>query len=69
MSRINVPILIVGAGPVGDLDGDGDVDFADMLVVIGAWGECPPQPPCPADLDGSGDVGFGDVLVLIGNWT
>ena len=33
-------VLISGSGPQ-DLDGDGDVDFADLLALIGAWGDCP----------------------------
>ncbi|MHC5113001.1 MAG: WD40/YVTN/BNR-like repeat-containing protein [Planctomycetota bacterium] len=52
--------------PVGDLDGDGDVDFGDILIVIGSWGPC--AGACPADLDGSGAVDFGDILIVIANW-
>ena len=48
-----------------DLDGGGDVGFADLLQLIGAWGPCA---GCPEDLNGSGDVGFADLLVLIGAW-
>ncbi|MCP3906209.1 MAG: hypothetical protein GY715_21500 [Planctomycetes bacterium] len=53
--------------PVGDLNGDGVVSFADILVVIGAWGPC--GFPCPADLNGDDVVGFADILVIIGSWT
>jgi hypothetical protein len=53
----------------GDLDGDGDVDTADLLQLLGAWGECPDPPEdCPADLDGDGDVDTADLLILLGNW-
>jgi len=56
--------------PSADLDGDGDVDFGDILVLIGMWGPCPPVPqPCPADLNGNGVVDFGDILLIIGAWT
>ncbi|MCP3904117.1 MAG: Zn-dependent exopeptidase M28 [Planctomycetes bacterium] len=48
-----------------DVDGDGDVDFADLLDVIAAWGACA---DCREDLDLNGVVGFSDVLVLIGAW-
>jgi len=27
--------------PDDDLDGDGDTDTADLLALLGAWGECP----------------------------
>ncbi|MCP3904605.1 MAG: hypothetical protein GY715_13345, partial [Planctomycetes bacterium] len=49
-----------------DLNGNGVVDFADILAIISTWGPCPPE--CPEDLDGSGDVGFGDILIVIGSW-
>ncbi|MCP3903802.1 MAG: hypothetical protein GY715_09225 [Planctomycetes bacterium] len=52
----------------GDANGDGSVDFADILAVIGAWGACPPG-PCAADLSGNGTVGFEDVLIVISGWT
>ncbi|MHC5113663.1 MAG: hypothetical protein ACYTGP_04455 [Planctomycetota bacterium] len=48
-----------------DLNGNGVVDFGDILMVIGAWGPCT---GCPEDLDHSGAVGFGDVLMVIGAW-
>ncbi|MHC5113862.1 MAG: hypothetical protein ACYTGP_05485 [Planctomycetota bacterium] len=50
----------------GDANGDGLVNFADILSVIGAWGACT---GCPEDLNGSGDVGFDDILVVIANWS
>lgn len=53
-----------------DLDGDGIVGFADLVLLLGAWGDCPPpKGGCPADLDGDGAVGFGDLLILLGTWT
>ncbi|MCP3903936.1 MAG: hypothetical protein GY715_09910 [Planctomycetes bacterium] len=56
--------------PPEDLDGDGDVDFGDILVLISMWGPCPPLPePCPADLNGNGIVDFGDILLIIGAWS
>ncbi|MCP3904254.1 MAG: hypothetical protein GY715_11535, partial [Planctomycetes bacterium] len=48
-----------------DLSGNGAVDFADILEIIGAWG-C--STGCAADLNGNGDVGFDDILVVIGAW-
>ncbi|NNF41641.1 MAG: CRTAC1 family protein [Phycisphaerales bacterium] len=51
----------------GDVDGDGDVDFTDLLSVLAAWGPCAGD--CPADLDGDGSVGFSDVLTVLAGWT
>ena len=56
-------------GVFGDLNGDGIVGVADLLILLASWGPCPPEPdPCPADLDGDGTVGIADLLLLIANW-
>ncbi|MCP3905018.1 MAG: hypothetical protein GY715_15450 [Planctomycetes bacterium] len=52
---------------IEDLNNNGSVDFADILVIIGSWGPCPPS-TCAGDLDFNGDVGFSDILVVIGHW-
>jgi YVTN family beta-propeller protein len=53
----------------GDVDGDGDVDTADLLLLLAAWGDCPDPPEeCPADFDGDGDVDTADLLILLANW-
>jgi len=63
--------IVYGESPdvPGDLDGDGDVDFADLLALLAAWGDCFAGPACPEDLDDSGGVGFADLLILLANWT
>ena len=48
-----------------DLDGNGDVDFGDILAVLSVWGDCP---GCPEDLDGSGVVDFADLLIVLSAW-
>lgn len=48
---------------VGDLDGDGDVDGADLATVLGSWGTR------RADLDGDGTTDGGDLALLLGGWT
>ena len=55
----------------GDLDGDGSVGIADLLLLLGAWGPCPePCPPyCQGDLNGDCTVGVADLLLLLGYWT
>ncbi|MHC5114787.1 MAG: aryl-sulfate sulfotransferase [Planctomycetota bacterium] len=53
----------------GDATGDGEVGFADILEIIGAWGPCPGgNDPCHADVNDSGGVDFADVLEAIANW-
>ncbi|MCP3904838.1 MAG: VCBS repeat-containing protein [Planctomycetes bacterium] len=49
-----------------DLSGNGQMDFADILVIVGAWGPCPPG--CPEDLSLNGSVDFADILIVIGGW-
>jgi hypothetical protein len=50
-----------------DVDGNGTVDFVDLLAVIAAWGAC--EVVCPEDVDGDGDVDFGDVLAVLVAWS
>ena len=52
----------------GDVNGDGSVDFDDLLDVLAAWGACG-GPPCPADLNGDGSVDFDDLLAVLANWS
>ncbi|NNF43801.1 MAG: hypothetical protein HKO59_14725 [Phycisphaerales bacterium] len=53
----------------GDVDGDGDADFSDLLILISSWGKCPPDVACPADLNGDGTVDFIDLLEVLSSWT
>ncbi len=57
-------LVTVDYGGSGDIDGDGDVDFADLLALIAAWG----SGDATADLNGDGVVNLADLLILIGNW-
>jgi len=50
-----------------DLNGDGVVDLADLLILLAAWGTCDGE--CPADLDGDGSVGLSDLLQLLAAWS
>ena len=52
----------------GDLDGDGQVGPADLLILLGAWGPCDDCDNCPEDLDGDCAVGTNDLVILLGNW-
>jgi len=53
---------------LGDLDGDGKVDNADLLILLEAWGNCPLE-SCPEDLNGDGVVNIADLLILLNNWS
>ena len=65
-ARLQMSVLL---GAVGDLDGDGVVGVADLLILFAQWGPCPDQPDlCPADLNGDGSVGVGDLLIQFANW-
>jgi hypothetical protein len=64
------PIVDMGAFELSsdcpeDLDGNGEINFNDLLLLLAAWGNCP---GCPEDIDGSGDVGFSDTLLLLAAW-
>lgn len=48
----------------GDIDGNGEVDGADLGLLLGAWGGTG-----PADLDGSGTVDGADLGLLLGAWS
>jgi len=50
----------------GDVDGDGGVDVADLMLLLGDWGcdgFC-----CPGDLDEDGVTDVADLLRLLGDW-
>ena len=47
----------------GDLDGDGDVDFSDFLVLSHNFGE-QKVPYIHGDIDLSGSIEFTDFLIL-----
>jgi hypothetical protein len=54
------------AAPVlGDLDGDGSVNGADLAILLGSWGPCK---GCSADFNGDNVVDGADLAVLLGAW-
>jgi hypothetical protein len=50
--------------PIGDLNGDGTVNGADLTILLAAWGDG----GGPADLNGDGTVNGADLTVLLANW-
>ena len=57
----------VGGGCVGDLDGDGDTDLADLGILLADFG-CTAPGPCPGDLDGDGDTDLADLGILLADF-
>ena len=57
-----------GTAQPGDLDGDRDVDFNDLVFFVGHYGETVASTTwsAPCDLDGDGDVDFNDVTRFVG---
>jgi hypothetical protein len=55
-------IVVEGSSCPADLGGDGDVDTADLLLLLGAWGT--PD----GDVDGDGDTDTSDLLALLAAW-
>ena len=50
---------------VGDLDGDGDTDQADLGILLADWG-CTSN--CVGDLDCDDDTDQGDLGILLADW-
>ena len=57
--------ILLGGVCSADLDGDGEVKVADLLILIGDWGPCS---ECDSDLDNDGEVKIADLLILIAAW-
>jgi hypothetical protein len=55
-------------GIPGDLNNDGVVNVADLLILFDNWGPCENCDACPADLNGDCVVNVADMLILFGNW-
>lgn len=66
-----LPLVALPGEPAtpGDLNGDGAVDAADLLLLLGSWGPCAEPGNCPADLNDDEEVNVLDLLVLFGSWT
>ncbi|MCA9290220.1 MAG: hypothetical protein KDA25_03765, partial [Phycisphaerales bacterium] len=53
---------------LADFNGDCVVDAADLATLLGSWGPCPDEGPCPADLNGDGQVDPIDLGTLLSVW-
>jgi hypothetical protein len=54
----------------GDIDGDGDVDLADLATMLAAYDTCDGDPGYnpDADLDDSGCIDLADLATLLANY-
>ena len=60
-------VIVVGESCLGDITGDGEINGADLGLLLGAWGVCG-EGPCPADLTGDGTVNGADLGILLAVW-
>ena len=63
--------MVVAPGPTFSIDGNGVVEFTDVILVLGEWGSSGFDATLnlpDADIDGDGVVAFGDVIDVLGAW-
>lgn len=66
----NAAMIDVPESPAGDVDLDGDVDLADLGILLSAYGSSDGDPNWnpAADLNGDGTISLGDLNILLGNY-
>jgi len=65
VQTVKVPGAVVVPPCPADIDGNGSVEFNDVLNLLAAWGSCP---GCPADVNGDDNVDFNDLLEVLAAW-
>ena len=56
-------------GKIGDIDGNGDVNAADLSILLANFGKTGYEITYPtADIDGNGDINAADLSILLANF-
>jgi hypothetical protein len=63
-------VTVTGVSTVGDLDGDRDVDVADIMLVANRWDTSVGDPGYDPlyDLDDDGDIDIVDIMLVVVHW-
>jgi len=62
-----VPLEVTVIAVPGDVNGDGIVNYRDIVEVIEHWGDPVGCPTC--DVDRDGNVGYSDINFIVEHWT
>lgn len=65
-SSFRLDFAVTAVSCAGDTDGDGDVDLADLAILLGEFGMV--GQGLPGDVDGDGDVDLADLASVLGNF-
>jgi len=58
-------VTVEGGNCPGDLNCDGVVNGADLLIMLSSWGPCA---GCPGDLNNDGVINGADLLIMLSSW-